>query len=115
MAETPHHGGPFRSTDLVLSARRYVGIAVFSRALVPSHFFQDKVLGWQCSLCRKLFCRTLDEVERTRTDETPLSIECEFRLHNCELVLINRQERYARRPVRAFIEFSDITRMNGER
>ncbi len=52
-----------------------------------------KVLAWQCSVCRKLFCRTLDEVERARTDETPLYIGSEFHMHSCELVLVGRQER----------------------
>jgi hypothetical protein len=69
-----------------------VHIAVFSRALVPSHFFQRKVLAWRCSVCRKLFCRSLDEVACVGGDNPPIYIEREFRMHNCELVLVSRQE-----------------------
>ena len=87
---------------------------VYSRALIPSHFYRMKVLAWQCSVCCKIFCRSLDEVERARTDETPLYIEREFRMHSCELVLVNCQKRRdARRPVRVSIDLWDATRHDG--
>ncbi len=90
-------------------------VAIFSRTLVPSHFFGGKVLAWQCSVCRKLFCRTVVEVEHDGRNNPPIHIESEFHRHNCELVLVARQEqREAQRPARVSVEFGDTTR-RGER
>ncbi len=95
-----------------------MGIAV-NRALVPSHFFQRKVLAWQCSVCRKLFCRTAEDTECAGGNDPPIYIESDFRIHNCAVVLLERQERRdAERPVRDLIDFLDSTRndrQGGER
>jgi hypothetical protein len=70
-----------------------VHFAVHTRALMPSHLYQRSVLAWQCSVCRKIFCRTLDEAGRECcTINPPRYIEREFRLHNCVLVLVSRYE-----------------------
>ena len=94
-------------------------IAVYSRALVPSHFYRRKVLAWQCSVCRKLFCRTVEQAEREPGEGVPVYVESAFRVHNCELVLVTRQERCdAQRPIRGLAEFWDATgfdRSRGER
>ncbi len=93
-----------------------MSVFVYSRSLVPSHFFRRKVLAWRCSVCWKIFCRTLDEVERESGNSPPIYIESEFRLHNCELVLVARQEqRAAQSPVRVLIEFWDATRSDRQR
>ncbi len=94
-------------------------VAVFSRALVPSHFFRGKVLAWQCSVCRKLFCRTVEEVDHDDGNNLPVYIESEFRLHDCELALVVRQEQHdSQRTPRVLVEFQDRTgfdRQRGER
>jgi hypothetical protein len=72
-----------------------VPIVIHTRTLMPSHLYQRAVLAWQCSVCRKIFCRSLDEVERECcTIAPPGYIEREFRLHNCVLVRVARQEKY---------------------
>jgi CheY-like chemotaxis protein len=72
-----------------------VRFAVHTRTLMPSHLYQTSVLAWQCSVCQKIFCRTLDEAERECCRINPPGyIEREFRFHNCVLVLVARQEKY---------------------
>ena len=67
-------------------------VPVYSRELVLSHFFQTKALAWQCSLCRRLFCRTLEETERDGGTNPPIYIEREFRIHTCQLDPVELQE-----------------------
>lgn len=71
-----------------------VSFAVYSRALVPSYLFQRSVLAWECSVCRKMFCLTLDEAERVCATSPPEHIGGEFRLHCCEIVLLAAQQKH---------------------
>ena len=74
-----------------------MGFAVYDRALIASHLYRGKILGWQCTLCGKMFCRTLDETERSCGIDRPRHIESEFRMHRCGLVLVERQETHGAR------------------
>jgi len=70
-----------------------VTLSVYSRALIASHLYEGKILGWQCTVCGKIFCRTVDEIERDSDVNRPEYVEREFRMHSCELVLVERQEK----------------------
>jgi hypothetical protein len=115
-----------RSTALLfpfpIAKAAAVQFAVRTRALVPSHFYRTKVLAWQCSLCCKLFSRPLEELERDGETNIPIYIKREFRMHNCDVALVSRQERRdAERNVRVTDDFwetlrrDDPTTWRGER
>jgi hypothetical protein len=65
---------------------------VHTRSLIASHLFQGKILAWQCTLCGKLFCRTVDELKRDRGDTRPEYVEGEFQIHSCVHTLIEDLE-----------------------
>jgi hypothetical protein len=91
---------------LISSPARFQGgpmsFAAYTRILIASHFYGEKILAWQCSVCGTIFCRTLDETacDREITCQgynRPEHIEREFRVHNCEFALARRQQDYLAR------------------
>ena len=79
-----------------------MGLAVLPRSLIARFLYRGKILAWQCSACKKLFCRTVDEIERDRRNSLPEHIECEFQKHSCLLVLVADSE--LRRQLQAVVE-----------
>ncbi len=67
---------------------------IYTRSLIPSYLYRRSVLVWECSVCRKMFCLTLDEAERMSATSPPDHIEGEFRLHCCEVVLLASQQKH---------------------
>jgi hypothetical protein len=80
-----------------------VPFAAYSRALIASHLYGGKILAWQCSVCGKIFSRTVDEIERECDVNWPAYIEREFRMHSCELVLVERQEKQKAPKIALFV------------
>jgi predicted nucleic acid-binding Zn-ribbon protein len=55
--------------------------------------FGKRHMGWQCTVCGKIFSRTVDEIERDCDICCPEYVEREFRMHGCEIVLVEGQEK----------------------
>jgi hypothetical protein len=55
------------------------------RKLVTSFLFGPRVIGWRCSLCRKLFCVTIHD--GTPDDCPPDYVRWDFERHSCLLNL----------------------------
>ncbi len=71
-----------------------VRFSIYSRALVPAYLLRRSVLAWECSVCHKMFCLSVDEAQCNSEPAPPPCVAEEFRLHSCELVLIARQEKW---------------------
>ncbi len=64
-----------------------------NRALLPRYLLGPRVLAWQCSICRKMFTLSVDEVERLSNRAVPHYIETAFDAHDCVIELENMAER----------------------
>ncbi len=63
-------------------------LGIYHRSLVASYLYKGKVLAWQCTLCGKIFSRSVTETERDCNGTRPEHIRCEFQNHSCEAELL---------------------------
>lgn len=58
------------------------------RVLLPAYLLKGVPLAWECTECRKLFSRTVEEVLSHPAPEPPDSVRREFEHHRCALHLL---------------------------
>jgi hypothetical protein len=55
------------------------------RWLIPVYRLDTFPIGWECTVCSKLFSISAEEVAKATDLFPPAHVEREFRIHNCEL------------------------------
>ncbi len=58
-----------------------------NRALLPRFLLGPRVLAWQCSVCRKMFALSVEELERLAAGSVPAYIQGAFEAHDCVIEL----------------------------
>ncbi len=58
-----------------------------NRALLPRYLLGPRVLAWQCSVCRKMFTLSVEELEKLPSGTVPSYIQAAFEAHDCVIEL----------------------------
>jgi hypothetical protein len=63
-------------------------VTPIKRVLLPAYLLKGVPMAWECTECRKLFSRNVEEVLSHPAQEPPDSIRREFEHHRCALHLL---------------------------